>query len=522
MKNKIGIIIALLGVMTFSACENAIIDNPQSALTQVGFFTTPVRINEGIMGCYEGMANIKGDEWRFTEIRSDNTCVSSYGTGTTDRADICDLKFFRTSPSQTGLLNFWYKFFQNISNVNAILPNVAAGKSYVPIESQRAQYEGELLFIRAFHYYTLVNLWGDMFKVTTVIGPGEAKKVQRSSVSEIYNEIIIPDLIKAANQLPEAYSTNDAGRITKWAAKSLLAKAYMTIGGSANLVLAKTQLQDVLAATQHHLLTTGITVGGKLLSPYASIFDISNEMNAEIIFAIRYKGGALGIGSSFWGTFAPEGSANLLLKIGTPVGNNNPTPELMNLFNTDPKDTRTDACFRIWKKSTTTNIQYISKYIDANMTQALQAENDWIEIRYADIVLLYAEVLAQQNDYTTALQQVNLIRARAGVDAIATPFASKNDALDAVYKERRLELAFENQRWFDLLRMGNAYGDPDKAINILKNTVFVTDWTALYSLYSPILPPTQNNFTTTRLLLPIPQQEIDTNNEMVIPQNATY
>jgi len=120
-------------------------------------------------------------------------------------------------------------------------------------------------------------------------------------------------------------------------------------------------------------------------------------MNKEIIFAIRYKGGAYGIGSSFWGTFAPEGSANQILKIGTPIGNNNPTPDLMNQFYTDSTDTRIDASFRIWKKSPTTNIQYISKYIDPNMTQALQAENDWIEIRYADIVLLHAEIAAQQN-----------------------------------------------------------------------------------------------------------------------------
>jgi hypothetical protein len=513
---------ALSGVIAFSACDNLITDIPQSALTQENFFTTPTRINEGIMGCYAGMANIKDVEWRFTEIRSDNTCVSSYGTGQTDRADICDLKFFRTSPSQTGLLNLWYLLFQNISNVNAILPSVTSGQTYIPIETQRTQYEGELLFIRAFHYYTLVNLWGDMFKVTTVIGPNDAKKIPRSPVSEIYNEIIIPDLIKAANELPESYSSADVGRITKWAAKSLLAKSYMMIGGDANLTLAKSLLDEVLAAPQQGLITTGITVGGKLLSPYASIFDVSNEMNKEIIFAVRYKGGAYGIGSPFWGTFAPEGSANLLLKIGTPIGNNNPTPDIMSVFNADLKDTRADACFRIWKKSTTANIQYISKYIDPNMTQALQAENDWIEIRYADIVLLRAEIAAQQNDFLTALQKINLIRSRAGVDQITTSFASKDDALDAVYKERRLELAFENQRWFDLLRMGKAYGDTEKAIKILKQSIFVTDWTALYSLYSPILPPIASTFITDRLLLPIPQQEIDTNNDMVIPQNTGY
>lgn len=522
MKNKIGFILIILGLMTFSACDNLITDVPQSALTQTDFFVNPIRINDGIIGCYAGIANIKDDEWRYTEIRSDNTCVSSYGTGTTDRADICDLKFFRTSPSQTGLLSFWYKLFQNIGNVNAILPSVAVGQNYVPIESQRAQCEGELLFIRAFHYYTLVNLWGDMFKVTTVIGPAEAKTIQRSPVSEIYYEIIIPDLIKAANELPDTYSSADAGRITKWAAKSLLAKTYMMIGGDANLTLAKGLLEEVLAAPQYGLIKTGITVGGKLLSPYASIFDPSNEMNKEIIFAIRYKGGAFGIGSPFWGTFAPEGSSNTILKVGTPLGNNNPTPDIMNLLKTDSlTDTRIDANFRIWKKSSTANIQYISKYIDPNMTQALQGENDWIEIRYADIVLLHAEVAAQKNDFATALSDVNSIRTRAGVKPYIS-FDSKTEALDSVYTERRKELSFENQRWFDLLRMGKAYGDPEKAINILKTSIFVTDWTVLYSLYSPILPPIQSAFTTNRLLLPIPQQEIDTNNELVIQQNTGY
>ncbi len=523
MKNKIYIIIALFGVISLSACDNLITDEPQSALTQVDFFTTPARINAGIMGCYEGMANIAQDEWKFTELRSDNTCVSSYGTGTPFRADLCDLKFMRTSPSQTELLSFWYEYFQNISNVNAILPSVASGQTYLPLEPQRAQYEGELLFIRAFHYYKLVNLWGDMFKVTKVIGPAEAKTIPRSPVSEIYNEIIIPDLLKAADELPSSYSSTDVGRITKWAAKSLLAKVYMMIGGDANLTLAKSLLEEVLAAPGYGLLTTGVSVGGNLLSPYASIFDPSNEMNKEIIFAIRYKGGAQGIGSSFWGTFAPEGSANLLLKVGTPLGNNNPTPDVMKVLKTDSlTDTRINASFRLWlRPNSTTYLQYISKYIDSNISQALQGENDWIEIRYADIVLLHAEIAAQQNDFPTALSDVNKIRVRAGVKPYIS-LDSKIEALDSVYTERRKELAFENQRWFDLLRMNKAYGDPNKALNILKTSIFITDWTVLYSLYNPILPPIQSTFTTDHLLLPIPQQEIDTNNDMVIPQNQGY
>lgn len=512
MKNKINIILILSAVL-FTSCEKSLTDVPESVLTQVNFYNTPIRINQGVLGCYAGMASVMQDEWMFTENRSDNTCVASSGTGQTIRVDLCDLAFFRPSPSLPMIQTYWYKIFQNISNVNAVLPSLA-DNSFITVETQRAQYEAELLFIRAFHYYNLVNLFGDMFKITTVIGPNEAKKTPRSPASEIYNEIIIPDLIKAANQAPASYSGTEVGRITKWAAKSLLAKTYMMIGGTDNLAKAKILLQEVILAPAHGLLTgTGA---------YANVFSISNEMNKEIIFAVRYKGGSLGIGSPFWGTFAPEGSANLILKIGTPAGNNNPTYEIMNLFNADPKDTRKDACFKVWIKSATSSVQYISKYMDATMTQALQSENDWIVIRYADIVLLYAEILAQDGNFAIAHTEVNKIRTRAGLDPITTPFESVGAALDAVYNERRLELAFENQRWFDLLRMGKSYNNPNKAVEVLSKHIFVTDWTVLYSTYSPILPPEVSFFKKERLLLPIPQSEIDTNNEMKIAQNTDY
>ena len=155
------------------------------------------------------------------------------------------------------------------------------------------------------------------------------------------------------------------------------------------------------------------------------------------------------------------------------------------------------------------------------MTQANQSENDWIVLRYADIVLMHAEIMAQDGNFASAHNDVNKTRVRAGLAPLVA-FTSPATALDAVYKERRLEFAFENQRWFDLLRMNTSYGDPEKAIGILKTSVFVTDWAVLYSLYNPIVPPTQNYFTTGRLLLPIPQQEIDANDKLKIKQNADY
>lgn len=512
MKRNINILIIALTTIIFTGCEEFLTEIPESALTSANFYTTPTRINQGVIGCYNGMAAVQQDEWVFTELRSDNTWQDGTGSSATARIDQTDVASFRTSPSLPLLQTYWYKTFQNISNINTVLPSVADNK-YITIESQRSQYEAELLFMRAYHYYTLVNLFGDMFKITKVIGPNEAKKIPRSPVSEIYNEIIIPDLIKAAAQAPASYPETEKGRITKWAAKSMLAKTYMMIGGSQNLALAKTLLEEVMAAPQHKLLTGA--------GAYADIFSLSKEMNEEIIFAIRYKGGSLGIGSTFWSNFAPLGSSNQFLKLGTPLGYNVPTHEIDSLFFFNGNDNRKDVCYKIWVKSPTSNIAYIAKFMDAGMTQASQAENDWIVLRYADVVLLYAEILAQDGNHATAHTYVNQIRSRAGLADIG-PFGSKIEALDAVYAERRLELAFENQRWFDLLRMAKSYDNPNKPLEIMIQHTFVTDWAKAYSKYNPIQPPEQRFYIKERLILPIPQTEIDTNNEMKIAQNDTY
>ncbi|MEI8086178.1 MAG: RagB/SusD family nutrient uptake outer membrane protein [Paludibacter sp.] len=522
MKNIIGIILAISAVIGIQGCTDFLIEKPESIENQINFYNSPVRVNEGVMGCYAGMANVMKDEWMFTEDRSDNTSVSSTGTSSQVRVDICDMKFMRASSSLPLIKDFWFKLFQNISNVNSVLPSTL-DSTLIPTKTQRQQYEGELLFIRAYHYFTLVNLWGDMFKVTSFIGTSDeadnAKKLTRLPVAEIYDSLIIPDLKKAANQLPASYP-DEAGRITKWAAKSLLAKVYMQIGGAANLALAKPLLVEVLNTSGHLLLTDK----GNATSAYANVFSTGNEMNKEIIFAIRYSGGALGIGSPFWGTFAPDGSQNIFLKIGTPGGNNNPTLEIMSLFDANgPKETRSDACFRRWIKGSK-YLPYVSKYIDASMSQALQSENDWIVIRYADVELLYAEILAQGTTPDDARAEVNKIRVRAGLTAVTVAYASKTLALNAVYNERRLELAFEDQRWYDILRMNSAYNDPDKAITVLKGHTFTPslDWATIYSKYKPILPPDVRFFTNEHLLLPIPQTEIDTNNDSIISQNPGY
>jgi hypothetical protein len=128
--------------------------------------------------------------------------------------------------------------------------------------------------------------------------------------------------------------------------------------------------------------------------------------------------------------------------------------------------------------------------------------------------------LAQDGNQAIVHQYINKIRDRAGILTPAPVFISSGEALDAVYAERRLELAFENQRWFDLLRMIKSYNNPNKPMNILKTHVFVTDWDEMYSKYNARPVPNELDFTTERLLLPIPQYEINVNPN--VSQNPAY
>lgn len=502
---------SIVAMLSFTACEDFLKDEPESVLGQANFFTTPVRINQGVLGCYAGMKPIMNDEWMLTELRSDNSCVSATTSSSTRRTELTNIAHFALLPSEVAIQDYWYNTFQNISNINAVLPSVE-DNSYVSIEEDRAQYEAELRFMRAYHYFTLVNLFGDMFKVTTVIGPVEAKGVVRSPVSEIYDEIIIPDLKIAAENAPESYSGEDGGRVTKWAALALLAKAYVQMGGSENLALAKPLLEEVIDEA-----SLGLAIN------YADLFDPTKEMSAdvsrEVLFLVRYKGGSTSNGSPFWGNFAPQYSD--LLAAGSPDGDNNPTFEFMDFYEGDTVDTRAPASFELFFRSSTRFAAYTTKYMDMNIKTKESGENDWIVLRYADIKLLFAEVLAQDGGFAEAHLQVNDIRRRAG-KAEASPFTSPTMALDSVYQERKLELAFENHRWFDLLRMNQSYSDPNKAMDILREHTFVTDWTNLYSTFDPLPVPNEANYVNDRLLLPIPQYEIDANNEMKIPQNPGY
>lgn len=467
---------------------------PESYIADINFYKNEAEVNTAVIGCYGGMHNSLNIEWALTELRSDNTRMNGTRSSNDAFMQLLALDLGTMDASNPNIRTYWEATYQNINNCNTLLnPGVM---SVVEDEKKRAQFEGEALFIRAYHYFNLVRLFGPTFLVTEEVSMQESLRKDRSSVQAVYTQII-NDLKLSVDDLQDViYSSNDLGRATALAAKSLLAKVYLTLG---NYEAAQPLLNDV------------VTAKGETLSVrYAEVFDVTKEMNDEIIFAVRYKGGSLGIGSPFANTFAPQNSgANVIT--GSGDGKNYPTKEISAAYSKEDLRKEVSMADTYYDKSKEMEAQvaYVKKYL-SEVAVRYDAENDWPILRYADVLLMYAEVLNEVEGPSAGLKYLNLVRERAGLPEIeSSEVTTRNVFRTYLEKERRLELAFENQRWFDLLRWG-------KAIEVVNKHIQETEWD-FYSGYTQQI----NKLKEHQLILPIPQSVID-NNPGVITQNPNY
>jgi hypothetical protein len=323
----------------------------------------------------------------------------------------------------------------------------------------------------------------------------EAYQYGRAPLADVY-ALIEKDLTEAEadTNVPTKYAaTTDLGRVTKPAVKGLLAKVYLT---EKKYTDAVTKLADFVTSyegTTHSLLTN-----------YSDIFLTSNEMNAEIVFAVRYtKGNVPGTGSPFTNYFAA--STSNAGGVGTGYLFNTLRKDLVDTMAANgAADKRTAASY------TTVNTYYATKKYADVAAADLDADCDWIVLRYADVLLMYAEALNEQNasNVAAAITQLNKVRVRAGLTGLTAATQTQGSLRLAIEKERRIELNMEGHRWFDLVRTG-------RAIEVMNN--HFTKYAIRLNATSPIVQIDSHN-----LVFPIPISEINTVGLAVLPQNFGY
>ncbi len=531
-KTTFRFIIVVSLVMAFGACKKVIDQEPISNEVAKNYYKNYKEVSVALTGCYNGMQEPLLNEWMFTELRSDNARQRSVSSTTTANMELNVLHLYTAGPSHQQIYSYWLSVYKNIRNVNYVLRSLGVsyqnnqlvfGQPTADVtDAQRDELVGQALFIRAYHYFNLVRLFGGIFLVTEPLDAKQARKINRSSLDDCYN-LIIKDLeaastlasVKPYNQI----TSTDVGRANSWAAKALLAKVYLTLP-----VPRAAEALDLLNDVIDHS-------GYGLESSFARVFSINNEMNKEILFAVRYKAGLLGLGNPMANKFAPASSGDAVIN-GDGSGFNYPTPGIYNAYTintTSFTDTRKEVTIGNYTGSTTP--LYVNKFF-SKVVVAGDAENDFTVLRYSDVLLMKAEAQGYNGSAGSSVGLINQVRERAGAGNYTTgnftaafykypasgtgSITNITDFMTALLKERRLEFAFENQRLFDLIRFGQA------VVTIQNN--FSSDYTSYYSKFKPLIPLStmQANVTQDKLLLPIPQREIDTNTEIKISQNPGY
>lgn len=447
-----------------TSCGDSFFDlEPASSVTIDKVYKTASDYNVAVIGCYAKLQSQVNFYTECCEYRSDNLSLGAPTAGTQDRYDI---DHFTEKPSNGILSSYWANFNNNVYRCNLLLDQID-GANFA--ENLKKQYKGEAMFIRALNYFNMYRIWGGVPATKHVVSAAEALKVARYSDEQMF-DLIAGDLkeIVDNNYLPETYSSADMGRATSGAAKALLGKVYLTFH-------KWTEAKDILSQL----------IGKyQLVSPIAQVFNVDNKNNNEIIFAVHFNKEIEGEGHSYW------------YNLTNASDDTNQTSSLLNTFPTG--DARKDLITYVQVEK---SVRLMNKFYDTKSPTFKTVGNDQILLRYADVLLMYAEALNEiqydASEGSLALKYLNAVRQRAGISNLtAKQLPTQEKFRKGILVERQREFPYEGQRWFDLVRMGFA-----KSV-MAENGVEIKDY---------------------QLLFPIPQQEIEkVGDKSILWQNPGY
>jgi hypothetical protein len=443
------IYIVLSAIVLVWGCDDFLELEPATNYTALQFFRNEFEVDRAVTGIYARNRGIMANQqWLWGEMRSDNT---SFQFNPADRGGqrVEALDEFLLNADDGSISNYWNDLYDGVARTNYVLENI----DNVSYSSNllKAQRKGETRFFRAWFYFNLVRSYGDVPLVTnTVVTPEgalDAEYTQRVDAGVVY-DTIMQNIDYAISVLPQRWPTSETGRITQGAALMLKAKVLME------------QQQYAQAIPPLEQLTM---LGYELMDDYEQVFNPDNKNNSESIFELQYDFD-LGQASDFLSRFVPYNSGSDLLgglaTANSRAGVNQPTQDLIDAY--EPGDIRKDVSISVYVKNNE-SIPYMGKFEYPFLDQGKQNVNFPV-FRYADALLMLAECYTRVNGLDqNAIGYVNLIRLRAGLppllDTSSDPdlvVSTQEELLDAIAQERRVELAFENHRWFDLVRTGRA------------------------------------------------------------------
>lgn len=439
---------SFLLVCLLSSCEKDFLEKkPLGQLTSDNYFETEDHAVWATNAVYEHLRNWDVHVFSYigiTDIISDD---ADKGSTPSDASFLIEIDNFTFNARNIAFDGIWRGYYQGIYRANIAIENIPGIEMD---EDLQARLIGECQFLRAYFYFQLVRWFGDLPLITRPLNQDEYVQ-PRVTVNEIYDQIIL-DLEAAIEALPVQYTSTDVGRVTQGSAQGLLSKVYLTMEDFDN---AQKMALEVINSNTY-----------SLMSSYQQIFTEAGENSSESLFEIQNA------------AFETEGGGSQYNEVqgvrGTPNlgwGFNRPSDDLVAAY--EPGDPRREA-----------TILYVGEVLpdgsaivedNPNIFNERYNQKAWVPthaggngngpgniriLRYADVLLIAAEALNEVGQPDEALVYLNMVRARArGQSTSILPDVTtvqQEELRQKIWQERRIELALEQQRWFDLLRQGRA------------------------------------------------------------------
>lgn len=476
-RNILTIFLILIGM---SSCNNFLDLVPEYQISNNVFYKTQNDFDRALIGAYSSIRGLYNNSAILyaAELRTDNAEIN-WSSPT-----VSEMQFEQNALTSTNgtVANIWNVCFTTISRCNTILNRIDAVDFDITAKNKIV---GETKFLRALSYFYLVRLFGDVpINEQSFGSPGEiqAADLTRKPKEQVY-DLIIADLTGAETLLPTTLNS-DKTHASIGTVKSLLGKVYLT---RKNYAAAETKLKEVIDLNQYSLHDN-----------YAALFTEGNNNLKESLFEIQFIRGR-SLGNNYSALFTPAITSMAIFPNNLQgAGRITPTLNLFNAYEVGDKrkSTSVNDSVRLINGSKSPS-RYALKFVDFKVVDTNDGAVTFTVMRYADVLMMYAEALNEQSKMTQALPFLNQIRSRVGLASLSG--LNQEQFRLAMEKERKVEFMFEGQRWFDLVRTGRAR----EVIN-----AYYTSKKQSFSV------------TETELLFPIPLSEIELNNKL--KQNEGY